>query len=536
MTRKRWLYKLCFLLTVLYLLTLLMGCADTTPRTTQTSATETTSGTTVDLNSRPNSASGVLRLWRYRVQTLNPLLEKSESGQAANDLIFEGLFKINGRQQIEPALATNLTVIEGTAGLAVQIQLAESRAFHNGVPVTAQDIKACFDYIMTHPAQSPFAAKIPAVIAVQVIDAHTLQLTLNQASPWLAYALTFPIVPAASLYAGAYDLIPGTGRFKMESYSTTAGMTLVRSGDVADISSLKTIHISEFSSLTDAMKAYESDQLDLINLPPDDYSRYILRNSLHFEQYTANQIVFLAYNTKQSPELADPGRLLFIKQLLAADQFSAAGGEDWGENTPVPLNADCWLISDTADQRAAAVDSLGPGEWGGYQGEINVLVPASERLLVEAADLVGQMLKTAGIRFKITSLAADAYVNALASGKYDLALLQSVMPVEPDVTWLYSDNRPAAFALLNGLTGPGLADYEIWRQNLAQAIWQMPNGQDGALGDTLYETAVRSPWSVLLIRSAAILYGDRIVGQCRPDINHPYEGIEELWIWSGQSS
>jgi hypothetical protein len=110
------------------------------------------------------------------------------------------------------------------------------------------------------------------------------------------------------------------------------------------------------------------------------------------------------------------------------------------------------------------------------------------------------------------------------------------MARRPDPGWLYRDDRPAAFAALGMIPNTGLADYDLWRQKLDErlavsSIADLRTGRE--MADTLAETAARSPFGVLLIRSGALLYGNRIYGQCTPVADHPYQGIEELWVWSG---
>jgi len=262
----------------------------------------------------------------------------------------------------------------------------------------------------------------------------------------------------------------------------------------------------------------------------------MLRNSLRFEQYVGNQCLFLAYNTKKRP-LSESGRLLYLKQLMDPDKLSMAGAGVWGECTAVPLSAASWLLGGQPARQQELLAGLGKPTWNQSARELVLLLPEGDSFRQELAGLVGARLTAAGIKWRLQILPEANYLPALTQGQYDLALLEAVLPAAPDATWLYRDDRAAAYALLNSLTVNGLTDYPVWRQRLLQANQtRSASLEDYPYLTILNETAARSAWSVLLIRSAAVLYGDRVIGQCQPDRYNPFRGIEELWIWSGQSS
>lgn len=527
--------KIILAITWLLLAAILVGCTESSEVTT-VKPTESTAETAESvLTIKPAAVSGTLRLWWLRRQTLNPLLDSSEAGMAANDLIFEGLFRIGADQRPMHLLAESMNA--QPESLSATIQLSAGRNYDDGTPVTAADVKACIDFILTQPLASPYYAALSSIAAVTVIDDRMLTLTLSQPDPWLKYALTFPIIPQRCLLAAPFELIPGTGPFRMTSYSPATGTALVKNNPSGQIDELLNIQLLEFDSLAKAMKAYENDQIDLINLPPDDYNRYMLRSNLRFEQYSGSQLVFLAYNTKQNRPLADDNRMIFIKQLLTSDKIENAGASDLGEVTDVPIAAKSWLLAGSDSDYKKTVSSLGSPAWTATSGSLVLLISADDRIQGQVASVVGQVLSNAGISWQVSALPTEEYRAALKAGQYDLTLLQAVMPNPPDLTWLYIDIRPAAFAVLSELALEGLADFDLWRQTLIASVSQYAPARPEAaqeIADNLNETAARSPWSVLLIRSSAILYGDRVIGQCRPDRYHPYTGIEELWIWSGQ--
>ena len=534
--------KRLIFLTLVLLLLLSTSCA-ASPTGNETSATSagttapvsTSSQTTqtTDLNGRPDAASGILRLWWSKRGSLNPLLDRSQSGQAVNQLIFQGLFSIDSTQKYQFQLARDIRFTAN--GKQVMIDLAPDVVFHDGSKLTAADVVACINFILSNPDQSDYSQSLQVIQSVTTIGPSTIRLTLTQPDPWLPYALTFPVLTAASLSLGPFDLVPGSGPFRMQSYDAENGLTLKKVSLTGDDSEMTTVSLTEFNNLAEAMRAFENDAIDLVNLTAAEYSRYMLRNSLRFEQYTGNQLLFLAYNTQEKKLLADSSRLTFLKQLLNPVAFSEAGAADWGESTCLPLAATTWTIREAKIRQV--LDTLGKPAWDATDKKLRVLVLADDSFQQQAMGLVCGLLDRAGVAWQLESLAAADYWAALAEGAYDLTIMDAVLPVQPDPSWLYRDDRPGRYGVLSSLAGKGLDEYDLWRQKLVLSLSpvnceMLPSGQDYA--DTLAETAARAPWSILVLRSGAILYGDRVIGQCQPDQNNPFKGIEELWIWSGE--
>jgi peptide/nickel transport system substrate-binding protein len=543
-----------FLLVALLVLamTLLPACAATNPNaseTTAASATQPSSPTqqptaqptpTVPVDAKPGAPSGILRIWWSTRQSLNPLLDNSQSGQAVDRLIYQGLFQVDRTGQAIPQLALSLTWL--TAGALAQINLKPGVSFQDGQPLTAADVAASLQYIQANAAVSPYAPALTQIGQISVIDASTLQLSLVRPDPWLAFALTFPVVPAASLLSPQpFDVLPGTGRFRIDQYTAGEGLMLSRwtgnePGLALGDNQLTTIKVIEYNTLNEAMQAFTGDQIDLVSLAPEEYARYQTSSSLRFEPYADNRILLVAYNTARKKLLAESDRLLAIKRVLDPTAVAGDIGSGWGEATPVPLPAQSWLLGGVAADVKDVLDGLGDPAWGATSHDLVMLAPQGDVVYGQIASAIGRCLDGAGIGWQLVSEAPAGYWQTFSSGAYDLALMDLTLPRQPDPTWLYRDDRPIGYAPLAARSGSALAEYDTWRQKLLQQF-AINSADQIAAGDmlavTLAETAARSPWSTLLIRSAALLYGSRIMGQCQPAADNPYQGIEGLWVWSG---
>ncbi|NLM16085.1 MAG: hypothetical protein GX218_09550 [Clostridiaceae bacterium] len=488
---------------------------------------------------KPDMASGELRLWWSKRQILNPLLDNSQSGQSVNGLIFDGLFSVDEHQMIQPALADKMFRTDSSGNPAVDIRLAAGFEFHNNQPVTAADVKACIDFIKANSDQSPYALQLSGVIEAEVVDDLTIRLLLEQPDPWLAYALTFPVVPAVSLKSGAGELFPGTGIFRMEAFDANTGLLLIRHRPTEEINALERIRVIPYAGPMDALKALEEDQIDLIDLSPDLYHKMSLRGSLRFDHYLSGDLVFLLYNTNQRRVLADENRLAFVKRILTAAAVHQTGRFPTTEQAEIPLPQSSFILADgyllSEAESADTIESVWPE--GG--GQSIVVFPAYDRLRNQVAEVAADLLDQAGVKATVRPLGEAAFRAALLSGQFDIAILEARLPLEPDVTWLYGADRPEAYSLLDQIAGPTMTGYDLWIGRLTASldlVALVPGHDKTALLYNLYETDARSVWSCLLFRQSAVLYGDRVIGQCKPVRQNPYNGVEELWIWPGRSS
>lgn len=551
------------------------GTTGTTPAITEETSEPGPAETTIPHETAVDRGpSGTLRLWWTPHDNFNPLLDKSQTGQAAATLVFESLVSADSEHVLRPVLASAWTYHAGNRQLTVNLR--DGVTFHDGQPLTAQDVKACIDFIQTNAAQSPYAAGLAKVTGCSVAGNLTVVLQLAATDPWLAYALDFPILPASALKlktaAGNkppssasttptpsrdLSLVPGTGRFRMADYKKKTGLTLELVNPAADrTDQVRTIVLKEYDDVASAMKAFERDQLDLVSLAQDDLAVYTLRNSLRLERYTSNTYVMLAFNTTSGP-MASDRILAAYKQLCLSANWLDDDPLLPGEAADVPVAAAHASLGrkpvQTADVLARLTADLNPdlpaGELPTIRSTLAVIVPKDNVLMVQLADHLKTWLKDKKQACQIRSLGRKAYLEALAAKNYDLVFCEFNLPDPAEPGWLYNDPPNRVISGVSDLPTQGLADYNKWRNKLPQGLplWQLLDVEDpgsdlarselvDAWHEILTQTAARSPYAGILLRAAGLAYGDRVSGQCTPTVNQPYQGIEELWVWSGQSS
>jgi peptide/nickel transport system substrate-binding protein len=129
-------------------------------------------------------------------RTLNPVLVDDPLSEELSGLIFSGLTRIDpDTGEPEPDLAQEWDLNEEETIYTFTIR--EELRWHDGQPVTAQDVEFTFELMMDFRTQSPrYSRIVERVAAVEAIDTQTVEVRLiSPYAPFLSTIATFGIVP-----------------------------------------------------------------------------------------------------------------------------------------------------------------------------------------------------------------------------------------------------------------------------------------------------------------------------------------------------
>lgn len=114
---------------------------------------------------------------------INPLLAVSDTDRDLSALIYSGLMRVGPNGALIPDLAENYTVSD--TGTVYTFTIKQNARFHDGTPVTADDIIFTIQKAQDPVLKSPKRANWEGVIA-QKVDDHTVTFTLKKAySPFI---------------------------------------------------------------------------------------------------------------------------------------------------------------------------------------------------------------------------------------------------------------------------------------------------------------------------------------------------------------
>ncbi len=131
--------------------------------------------------------------------TLDPRFATDASSERINRLIYRRLVDFDEHSRPVASLArwlqidpTRYRVVLGQAG----------RRFHDGERLTARDVKATYDSVLSPTSASPHRAPLAGVERVEVVDADTVDFYLRRPDPLFPGRLDLGILPARLVAAG----------------------------------------------------------------------------------------------------------------------------------------------------------------------------------------------------------------------------------------------------------------------------------------------------------------------------------------------
>jgi len=207
---------------------------------------------------------------------INPAMD--EHGEI-NILIFNGLTAHDGDNQVVPALAETWEFDDQTC--TYTFHMVEDALWHDGEPVTAEDVKFTIEAIMNPENGSENAPNYEDVEEIAVLDAHTVAFRLSAPNVAFLDYMTMAILPKHLLegedfQTSAFFRNPvGTGPYKLESWDEGQAITLVK--NEAYFKGSAQIERIIFKIVPDDnAKALQmqSGELDLALLTPKDAERF----------------------------------------------------------------------------------------------------------------------------------------------------------------------------------------------------------------------------------------------------------------------
>jgi peptide/nickel transport system substrate-binding protein len=119
----------------------------------------------------------------YALSTgFDPLSSSGATPMAANLHIFEGLIELHPATR-EPYNALAAADPKKVNDTTYQVTIRDGAKFHDGTPVTTDDVVFSFTRVMDPANKSLFSQFIPFIQGVKALDAKTVEFTLKYAVP-----------------------------------------------------------------------------------------------------------------------------------------------------------------------------------------------------------------------------------------------------------------------------------------------------------------------------------------------------------------
>ena len=311
---------------------------------------------------------------------VNPALALTRADQDMTALTYSGLMKINNDGELVPDLATTVDVSED--GTTYTIALRENVTFHDGEPLTSDDVLFTINLIKNDELKSPLRANWSDVV-VETVDDFNLLVTISE--PYAPFIENFAVgilpahiwreIPIEQVPFSEFNTTPvGTGPFLVEN------ATFSRSGTVNEYNliSANNYHEVLINGVDVTFYSNEAELLAAMNAGDVDATAYLgaSRTSLlDAEQWNITEqplprMFGLFFNQNRSTVLRDAA----VREALeiAIDRTALIDNALGGAGIPSPTAI---ALSKTAIESREANTQL----------DTDARV-AEARLILEAAD------------------------------------------------------------------------------------------------------------------------------------------------------
>ncbi len=396
---------------------------------------------------------------------LNPLVLPERDLMAMTSLVYEGLIEIGDDYTPRPALAERWET--STDGSTWTFYLREEAVFHDGSPVTAQDVEATVNEILRLATEEgvsyrgPYASLRYLIESVRAAGERTVEIRAKRKNYGFIFGMTFPVLPASGVQASQP---PGSGPFVVAKYVPENYLMLTANtawwGGSLQLDEIMTIF---HASQADLMNSYEFNRVDAILTRALNAAQYRSGVSTLNISYRTKQLETLLFNY-QSYELADVKVRKAIRFAINIESLAGGSYMSMVTRSDTLMPTGTWmqggvrsvLRQDTERARALLAEAgwSDPNEDGiltkmidGTRKKLSlsfiVYDEGSDSARMAAAQQIASMLKTVGIEARVTVLPFSQAQAKLKAGTFDLALVAFNMDAVPD----------PGFLLISGNTG-----------------------------------------------------------------------------------
>lgn len=400
------------------------------------------------------------------LNTLNPVVGGLAYENAIEEAIFSGLVKLDDHEHLIPDLATMVpTVANGGVsadGRTITYHLRHGVLWHDGQPLTSDDVAFTFAKIIDPSVNAPNSAPYTHIERVDTPDPYTVVVRLKE--PWApATGQIFcngengSIIPkhllvhSADFNRDAFGLHPiGTGPLRLVRWERGARITLKPNiryfAGAPRVKEVDVFIVPDANTRLTMLTARELDAVQIGNPNQVERLRHLPGYELKLVQYPA--IAFLALNLTRAPfddvrlrrALAmalDRPRLVsttYLDTAVIADSFippfSWAYDPDNGASAYDLPGAQRLL-----EQAGWPLGPDGIRSRNGHKLEFTLSMQSGSVIAYSLAQQMQQAWRTAGVDVSIQAMPINVLrspTGLWVTGHFDVALERLVLDPDPD--------------------------------------------------------------------------------------------------------
>lgn len=377
--------------------------------------------------------------------SLDPITTNNVPSRLVLMQIHDSLVAYDENLNVVPKLASGWEVSED--GTEYTFTLREGITFHNGDPLTAEDVKYTFDAALNPDLQGQWLGILAGVEGVEVVNDLTVVVRLAAADASFIDQIVYLGIANSRVHqeigAAEYAINPvGTGPFKFVSWQRNDALVLERNEDYW----LKRPHLDgvEFRAIPERSVAaveLESGGVDAaMQLSAEDLLRLQDHSDITIDTTPTLSYYYLALNNQQGP-LADVRVRKAIQMAIPMDQlvetiFQGVGAvRAYSSFAPNSLAHDPQLVESYPEYNPEAARQL-LAEAGHPDGFSTTLYTPTDSNRRQLGELTQAALAQVGIQVEVRSVEFGTLLPLTYSGEAPMWILGWTNGVDPN-NYLY---------------------------------------------------------------------------------------------------
>ncbi len=387
-------------------------------------------------------------------RSLDPRIATDVASARIQQLMYNSLVRLNRQSEIVPDLAESWTMKDDTT---YRFALRRDVRFHDGSLLTANDVKATFDAVLSDSLASPRKAAYDKLESIAVIDDYTIEFTTTEPFAPFLVNMVMGILPAhqADIHDPAVAVLPiGTGPFQVAGRVRDDRITLTAFDD--HFNGRPIPDMLEFRVIPDdtiRVMELEKGSIDFVqnDIPPDALERLHNHRDLTVTSAPGTSYFYLGFNFR----LADhPTANREVRQALAMalDRNQIITHILGGLATKAVgvLPESHWAFDDTIDmipfdpqQAGRLLDKAGYPLVNGSRFNLEFKV-SQNRHSIRLAEVIQAQWGAVGVRVTLRSLEWGTFYEDIISGNFETFVMSWVGVTDPDIyhSLFHSDSAP----------------------------------------------------------------------------------------------
>ncbi len=321
--------------------------------------------------------------------------------------------------------------------------------------VKPQEVIDSVNKIKGLSSKSPYYSNVKNIESITSADNNSLNIKLLEKDPYLPYKLSFPIY-------NQNDDSKKINNFEITDKASNS-LTIVKNNSSSSLASVKVTNYTDTNSI---INDFRDSKFDMFVVSTDSIMQQIGKHEYSIKKYKDGNTIFLLGN-KNSALFSKKEVRQAIAYSINRDQIIKNINPSFSEVIDIPYiyssvkykydiyGAQNILLSNGWKKSSSTYSKVIDGI--NRNLELNLLINKDDKIKVQIAQKISEMLKSNGITLNIISLDKNAITQRVNSGDYDLVLADVYINDIPDIAMLYSyininDNVNSKIEKINSVT------------------------------------------------------------------------------------